>query len=412
MSEVLQGKTRVGDFVHETQGTASAQGFKCISRLWYPQTQALSDGIDQLLNDARGRDDILCPIKHMGMGLNDDEKFVLEYVDGREFIPTEHAFRQLATWCKVSHQFVKNMTNPVLKQNGDVDYQRDRRDAETLLEVLRNGYRRIDPDKEFRFRTYNDGTLRAMLSDRYSIIDNVWYLETLAELFKEIGGDEPRLSHWRGDADTLYGNVLIPDTCRADQDSDYGGMLSISNCEIGIRRLSQFPSVFRAICMNGCIWDQEKGEKISKVHRGEIDLKDLRFDIATNLNEQIPLLAEGVARFLALKDKVVSPSVQLTNVLAMIAYENKLSFGTTGQAAEVAQQFLDFEADNSNLFGIVNAITRAGQKYSPAEWVRFDAIAGSLMNYTDNQWEKLQARAKAIDPKIYDKVYGIVSASA
>lgn len=408
MADVLVGKTQDGAGIIASQG--AAQGFKCVSRLWYPKTKALSAGIDQLLDDARSRDDILCPVKHMGMGLNADNQLILEYVDGREFTPTEHAFKQLATWCNVSHQFVKDMTNPVRKQNGNVDYERDQRDAETLLRVFQNGYRRIEPDKEFRFRTYGDGTLRAMLSDRYAIINNVWYLETLAELFKEIGGDEPRLSHWRGDADTLYGNVLLPDTCRADKDSDYGGMLSISNCEIGIRRLSQFPSVFRAICMNGCIWDQEKGEKISKVHRGEINLNELRADIANNLNDQIPLLTDGVARFLALRDKVVDKAVKLSNVFAMIAYENKLSFGQNGQAAKVVSMFTEHEADNRNLFGIVGAITRAGQEYGPAEWVRFDVLAGSLMNYTDNQWTALQARAKAIDPKVYDKVYGIVAA--
>ena len=406
MSNVLQGQTQTGAGVIASQG--AAQGFKCVSRLWYPQTQALSDGINQLLEDARSRDDILCPVKHMGMGLNDDNQLVLEYVDGREFVPTEHAFKQIATWCGVSHQFIKDMTNPFVA-GGKIKYERDRRDAETLLEVFKNGYRRIESDKEFRFRTYGDGTLRAMLSDRYAVINNVWYLETLAELFKEIGGDEPRLSHWRGDADTLYGNVLIPDTCRADQDSDYGGMISISNCEIGIRRLSQFPSVFRAICMNGCIWDQEKGEKISKVHRGEINLNELRVEIANNLNDQIPLLADGVARFLALKDKVVDKAVKLSNVFAMIAYENKLSFGQNGQAAKVASMFSEHEAGNRNLFGIVSAITRAGQEYDPAEWVRFDGLAGSLMNYSDNQWNALQARAKAIDPKTYDKVFGIVA---
>jgi hypothetical protein len=407
MSEVLVGKTRVGDFVHSSQGTAGEQGFKCVSRLWYPKTKPLSEGIDQLVNDARSREDLLCPAKHMGMGINDDGKFVLEYIDGREFVPTPHAFRQLATWCKVSHQFIKDMTNPVRKQNGEIEYERDARDNETLLQVMRNGYRRLEAEKAFRFRTYTDGTLRAVLSDRYAIINNVWYLETLAELFREIGGDEPRLSHWRGDADTLYGNILIPDTCRADKDSDYGGMISVSQCEIGIRRLSQFPSIFRAICMNGCIWDQEQGTSIHKVHRGEIDLNDLRQAICDNIHSQIPLMAEGVAKFLALKDKVVAKDVKLANIIAVIANEHKLSYGQKGQAANVATKFLDFEMENENLFGLVNAITRAGQDYEPAEWVRLDSVAGSLMNMSDSGWDKLQARARAIDPKLYAKVYGI-----
>jgi hypothetical protein len=410
MSEVLKGVSRSGDFVHAGQTMSAKQGFKCVSRLWYDKTQSMSDGIDQVIDIAKQRDDILCPVKHMGIGLNDAGKLILEYVDGREFVPTEHAYKQLATWCGVSHQFVKDMSNPVLAQNGKVKYERDQRDAETLLNVFQNGYRRIEPSKEFRFRTYSDGTLRAMLSDRYAIINNVWYLETLAELFKEIGGDEPRLSHWKGDADTLFGNVLIPDTCREEKDSDYGGMISISNCEIGIRRLSQFPSVFRAICMNGCIWDQLSGSKINKVHRGEINLKELRMDICDNINAQIPLMAEGVAKFLALKDKVVDKTIKMSNIFAMIAYENALSFGANGQAKNMVKIFNEHESDNRNLFGIVNAMTRMGQQYDNSEWVRLDTVAGNLMNLSDGQWENLQARAKAMEPKTYNKVFGVVAA--
>jgi hypothetical protein len=248
------------------------------------------------------------------------------------------------------------------------------------------------------------------LSDRYTPINNVWYLETVAELFKEIGGDEPRLSHWKGDADTLYGNILIPDTCRAEDDSDYGGMISVSNCEIGIRRLSQFPSIFRAICMNGCIWDQLSGTKVNRVHRGEINLNELRIDIATNINDQIPLISAGVSRFLALRDMSIEKDVQLSNIFALIATENAMSFGQNGQAATLVNQYLAHEASNRNLFGVVNAITRSAQLYSNAEWVRFDEVAGKYMGLTEGQWETFKARAKAMDTKVHDKVFGVVAA--
>lgn len=410
MSNVLQGQTRQGDFVHQTQGTAVEQGFKCVSRGWFPQTKPISTGIDQLLDDARKREDFLCPMKHMVIGVNDAGQLVLEYLDGREFTFTEHALNQFSLIANVPITFTNAMTNPVVTPNGKIKFERDSGDMQTLVNVFKNGLRHNDPDKEYRFRTYTDGTLRAVLSSKYAIVNNVWYLETLAELFKQIGGDEPRLSHWRGDADTIYGNILIPDTCRADKDSDYGGMISVSNCEIGIRRLSQFPSIFRAICMNGCIWDRVSGININKVHRGAIDLNDLRTRIATNIHTQIPLLDEGVKKFLALRDMVVAKDVQFSNIFAMIAKENQMTFGATGQAATMVKQYLDHEQDNRNLFGIVNAITRTGQLYSPAEWVRFDSIAGKYMGITKGQWEGLQMRAKGMDKKDHDKVFGLVAA--
>ena len=405
----LVGKSRDGDIIHETLEMAKSKGFKCVARYWYDQTTPISDGIDQLEDDARKREDILCPMKHMGLGLNADEEFVLEHIDGREFRPTEHAFRQLASWSYVPHSLLKAYTQPVYGQNGKVKFERDRQDKHTLIKVFQNGIRRVENDKIFRFRTYTDGALRAVLSDKYAVINNVWYLEILADLFKEMGVDEPRLSHWKGDADTIYGNILIPDTCREEDDSDYGGMISVSNCEIGIRRLSQFPSIFRAICMNGCIWDQNSGTKINQVHRGEIDLNDLRKNIALNIHDQIPLISAGIERFLAMKDRKIDKTVNLGNIFAAIAVENAMSFGQKGQAATMVQQYIAHEANDRNAFGIVGAITRTGQLYTPAEWVRFDEIAGRIMNYSDKEWSGFVRRADAIDTKTYNKVYGVVA---
>lgn len=405
----LEGITRNGDVIHETLEMAKSVGFKCVARYWYDQTQSLSDGIDQLENDARKREDIMCPMKHMGLGINSVGDYVLEHIDGREFRPTDHAFRQLATWSYVPHTLLKAYTSPIMNQNGTVKFERDEKDKDTLVRVFQNGMRRIEQDKEFRFRTYTDGTLRAVLSDRYAIINNVWYLETLANLFKEMGGDEPRLSHWKGDADTLYGNMLIPDTCREENDSDYGGMISLSNCEIGIRRLSQFPSIFRAICMNGCIWDQNSGSKINQVHRGELDLNDLRERIALNIHDQIPLISAGIDRFLAMKNMTIDKSVNLGNIFALIASENAMSPGQNGQASELVKQYLAHESDNRNAFGVVNAITRTAQLYTPTEWVRFDEIAGKIMNYSTNQWDNFVSRAKVMDQKVYDRMFGVVA---
>jgi hypothetical protein len=403
----LELQSRNGDVIHNTLEMAKSVGYKCVARYWYDQTMPLSEGIDKISDDVRGRDDILCPIKHMGMGINSNNELVLEYIDGREFAPTPHAINQLASWCGVSRQFVKDMSKAVLNQNGTVKYERDQRDREVLLSVLQNGYRRIDPDKEFRFRTHSNKTLRAVLSKDYAIIDNVWYLETLANLFKTIGGDEPRLSHWKGDGDTIYGNLLIADTCREEDDSDYGGMISMSNCEIGTRRLSQTPSVFRAICMNGCIWDQNTGTLINKVHRGNIDLKQLRDNIAINIHSQIPLMQEGIDKFLKTKDNLIDKDVQLSKVFALIATENAMS---VTQANELVDQFIAHEANNTNMFGLLGAITRAGQKFSNTDWVKFDQIAGNMMNYSPNQWNSFNARAKAMDQKIHDKAFGIVTA--
>lgn len=400
MTNELRPTGNDGDIVHNHQTMASKQGHSCVSELWYQKTMSIDDGIEKINNAKRQREDIECPVKDMQWRLNDEKQLVLEYIDGREFLPTEHALRQAATWCGgLSHAFVKQMTNPVLKQNGKVDYNRDEGDAETLLRAFLNGFRRIERDKKFRFRTYKDGTLRAWLSDRYSPIDNVWYLEQIKNLL----GDNARLSHWRGNADTIYGNILIPDTVRKANDSDYGGMISPGNCEVGIRRFEQYPSVFRAICMNGCIWDQSKGNIISQVHKGNIDLTKLRVKIFDNINKQIPLMGVAVDNFLAKQQLKVSDADSLVAILAQVAKDNSM---TKKQSRKVVEQFNKFESESRNLFGIINAVTRAGQEFENEDWLKYDMAAGKMMNWDANQWERHKNKAKNLVKEDIEKVFG------
>lgn len=380
---------------------------------WYKNTISIDEGIEKINDEKRTRDDIMCPLKHMKLGIDTDSQIIMEYIDGREFAPTLHALKQMATWMNVSHAFLKAYTNPVLNQNHSVKFERDTQDTEILLSVFRNGIRdkRVDPEKPFRFRTYTDGTLRAMLSDRYAIIDNTWYLDSLRNTFNQIGCDEPRLMKWLGDADTIYGNMLLPDTITNEPDSDYGGMISISNCEIGRRRLSLTPSIFRSLCTNGMIFGQQNGTKYSRVHRGNVDFKTLVSDINANIANQIPTIAAGLKKFTESKTMDFAKGVSPSNIIAQLGIDHNLTQGKNGQIVTVGSEFATHEKANTNLFGLINAVTRAGQNYSNDVWVRMDEIGGSLAFMDQNDWNTFNVRAKAMDTKTRDKAFGYVVAS-
>jgi hypothetical protein len=404
-NEKLVGVGRTGDFVHNSQEMAKSQGFKNVSKLWWDKTVPLSAGIDKFVDSAKRREDIECKLSDMQPMVNADGRFVLEYVDGREFVPTQHAL------CHIFTQLARTPIGFAKWISEDVDvpgfkYKRDRLDNETLYTVVKNSYRRIDKNKVYKFRTYNDGTLRAMFTARYTYINNVWYLETLEKLFKEIGGVEPRLSHYdRCTDDTIYGNILIPDSVREDSDGDYGGMISVSNCEIGKRVLSQYPSLFRAICMNGCIWDQAKGNIIKQVHKGEIDYADLTQRIVANIHKQIPLINDAVERFLKTKEMKIG-KVSLANVFAQIGLDNKL---TPKINRQIVTEFTTHEADNANMFGVINSITRAGQHkdFNQDIWVDMDNIGGSIMMMNANRWENFLTRANALSKEQIEEAYGV-----
>jgi hypothetical protein len=390
-----------GGFVRTLQGQTGT-GFQKgthVHKDWYAKTQSYDEGMEVLERGVAEREDVMVPRGEINPGVNLQGEFVMQLADGREFKPTQHAVNQFGVATFTSTFYLNSLIENPTKNNGQERFQRDEQDADTLVAVCENALRRVDADKNFRLRTYQDGTLRAFLTEKYAPIDNRWYLEQLSNILP--GG---RLSHWRGDADTIFGNVLLPDTIidyGQDDDSDYGGMLSIGNCEIGKRRISQMPSIFRSICLNGCIWGQTKGKGISKVHRGTINLEGLAADIRQNIEAQLPLLPDGIERFLGIKIHT-SDEVPMKNLVGAICSDRRLG---KKESTEVLTQWVKHERTDRNLFGIVNAITRAGQTFDNTGWVKFDELGGSLLNMTDNRWDALKKRADTYTEKEIEAVF-------
>lgn len=402
--EKLTSTSRAGDFVHANQAMAEEEGFRNVSRKWLDTTISIDDGLELIEKDRAKTIDIYATIKDFSI-ITDENRVFFEYKDGRRFAPTEHAWSQIGTRCEIGTTIIqKLLTNP-LTLKGEVRYERDENDARTLKTLLENFIRRFDQEKTFLFRTRGE-FLRAMLTDRFAILDNRWYLETLRERIPE-----GRLSHLKGDSDTIYSNLLIPDTIREEEDSDYGGMLSIGNSEIGERRLSSWPSIFRAICQNGCIHGAKRGVALSYVHRGiNINYEELKAKIYENLEKQIPLLPMGIDMLLHTKQLKWRGSVE--PLFAEIYLQNKLSKQQaksllTGFDNEIVST--GTKQDVRSLFGIIQAITRAGQfdNVTPADWVRFDEIGGSLAEFTEPQWDAFCKRAGSLSSEEVDNIFAV-----
>lgn len=398
MSEVNLATASVGNsgnFVHQSQTMAAQQGFKTVSKTWYDKTINFDDAIAKLANHKGQRVDFKQEINSVKVDSNGGLKL---NINGVEYVPTEHALKQMCLWMDVPQTMVNHYLQPKTVNN-KVKYNRDSKDLELLKEAFNLGISRVDKKKQFLFRTYTDKTLRAMLTLDYRAIDNTWYLELLKELMPQ-----GRVSHFNfSDADTLYFNVLIPDSM-VDVDGDMlGFMISSGNCEIGTRRLSQYPSVFRAICMNGCIWDQVKGANISQVHRGKISLNDLRDRITKNIESQIPLAEEAIKRFANTKQK--NFDIAAASIIAQVSLDNKLN---TKHAMRILTEYNTHEKEHKTLYGIVNAITRAGQVFDRETWLDFDNMAGRLIGLSDSAWSSLQTKAKLLDKEEYKEIYGLV----
>jgi hypothetical protein len=390
-SDVTEGSF-VRSLVGHT-GTGFAENTH-VHKDWWAKTESYDTVMEKTQTAIDNREDVMVKAGQVVCTVNND---VMQFTtaDGRSFTPTDHCLEQFSIRTKVP-------SSSVMRELRKIDGY-DEQDADLMARLGNNALRRIDPDKEFRIRTYTDGTARAFVTDKYAPIDNRWYLETLREFLPE-----GRFSHWRGDEDTIYGNILLPDSIMdygQDDDTDYGGMVSVGNCEIGKRRITQTPSLFRAICMNGCIWGQTKGKDISKVHRGKIDLDSLKVLIAENIEYQLSILPDGIRKFLDTRTQSLNDA-NVKGVIAAVATDYKL---TKKQATESLEQYLAHETHEQNMFGVINAITRAGQVFDNDSWVRLDEVGGMLMDTSASRWTNILARAKTYTDKDFEKVYALTA---
>lgn len=401
----LQGVGTDGDFVRETQGVADDKGFGNVSKAWYPKTKSYDEGFDQLESERGHRQDYLIAADSIEFEIRDVDDTVQcgIVIEDEFFVPTNHALTQMTSkLCEGKGTgFVRNLRENVYSAKDEVKIQRDREDAEVVEHILTNGLRRIDGDTNYKVRTYDDGTMRAFVSEKYAEVDNRWFLNQVKDVIP--GG---RLSHWRGDADTIWGNVLIPDTIREEDDSDYGGMVSISNCEIGKRNVKSLPSLFRAICMNGCIWSQTKGQEIKVRHVGEIDLDQLSIQLHDNIEAQIPLIPQGIERLLGIR-AMGTDGIPMRNVIAAVAATNREvdKRGATAILEAWVTEESKIAPVERSLFDVVNSVTRAGQYFDNQTWVKFDELGGRLINSTEKQWESLKRRAEDMEDDDFVRIF-------
>jgi len=394
----IEGKGNQGQFVHANQDMASKQGFGNVSKLWYDKTISYDEGMELLEHDRGHRQDYLVTRGQMQFDVRPVDgriRFGVE-IDDQFYVPTDHALKLMVSKsCNGKGTgFVKSLVDNLYDAKENVKIERDMQDAQTVLTIIRNGIRRTPVDTKFKVRCHDGGTMRAFLSEKYAEVDNRWYLDQIKKIVPA-----GRLSHWRGDSDTIFGNVLIPDTIREEDDSDYGGMVSIGNCEIGKRNVMSLPSLFRAICMNGCIWDQTEGFEIKVRHIGEIDLDALSVKIRDNIEKQIPLIPMGIERLLGIRAKGTD-GIPVKNLIAATAQTHKVD--KRGASAILTAWVADeskIAPEERSLFDIVNSVTRAGQSLDNKSWVDYDKLGGVLMNYNDRQWTKLKTLAEGYDDK-------------
>ena len=265
--------------------------------------------------------------------------------------------------------------------------------------------------REFRVRTRHDDdgntVARAVVSERYGVIDNAQAMEILINALPSSSDLKDILaSHVFNDGDDMFGNLLLPDMMKSEPDSDYGVGIAFRNSEIRNATFKVSPFLFRAICLNGMIWGRQNSEiKVNQRHMGKIDLNELQTQVTravavalTQGNDLLTLLGH-------------SKQVEVKNVeqtIAQLSRDNKL---TIMQGKLWHKGYLDSlhetagHQHDKTAFGIVNGLTRSAQEYTGSTREQMETLASSILSPAidsdlqaiSKRWGLISERAKALD---------------
>lgn len=322
-----------------------------------------------------------------------DGKFHILDNGARKFYkPTTHMINQLAQKTKWG-----SYTLQKLYKSDNVRHHEIFRD---LVDMSFND--EFGGDYLFRFNDRDD-TCRAFLSDRYAIIDNNWVLDNVQKFLPK--DCEAAVAKDKSGEDFINFMVVVPSSLTSHDDSDYSGLIKVTNSEIGTHRLSISAGVFRTICSNGAIgWVDH--ESISVVHRGRVDLELLGNHIESAISKHIEAMPNMISQLLGTK-KMAWDGASMTPLFATVAQSYKLS----KQEIESVHTAWGVERNETpgyakTLFGVINSLTRGSQRLGEASWDKLNAIGGELAEYQDADWRGLSTMAKSMTSKKVEEVLG------
>ena len=264
--------------------------------------------------------------------------------------------------------------------------------------------------RTFNVRIRHDGegnnVVRAIVSERYGVIDNSEAMEMVANALPSL--NDALASHLFNDGDDIYGNILLPDYMKSEPDSDYGVGIAFKNSEIRNSTFKISPFLFRAICLNGMIWGRMNSEiSVDQRHMGKIDLDSLQVKVTqaikvalTQGNDMLTLL--GYAKQVKVTDPV--------SVIAQLARDEKM---TIEQGKLWHKGYLDSlherhgDVHEKTAFGIINGLTRSAQDYTGASREEMETLASKILapaidsslQEISKRWGLIDARANQLEEK-------------
>lgn len=222
--------------------------------------------------------------------------------------------------------------------------------------------------ERWRLRAKDD-TLRAVVSDRYSPLDN-------AVLWEQLKNQVPQgyRVDWFGlSNESLHLRLVDLERCREVLPGDDLSIgIHVANSEVGGRALSVEALVYRLVCTNGLI--RRVGGK-SLLRQRHIHISTLRLEAA--LAEATHRALEEAEGFLnLLKAATLTPIADVDGAIEQLGSRWMLSQGT--QEAVKAALLRENPAQQETLYGLINAFTYTAQAMPDEARYDLEVLAGHL----------------------------------
>jgi hypothetical protein len=378
-------------------GLQSSASHRHVAKQWQAKCTPLADFIETVKSQSTNKVDVIKPESEIRL------KDVETLIDGTPL--TDSGINSLRMFTDIPSSMVNFLKER--EYNDDlvkfVNADLDRRESDW------NNKGKEKRSFNVRIRHDDDGNdvIRAIVSERYGVIDNNEAMEMVANALPSL--NDALASHLFNDGDDIYGNILLPDYMKSEPDSDYGVGIAFKNSEIRNSTFKISPFLFRAICLNGMIWGRMNSEiNVNQRHMGKIDLGDLQLQVTqaikvalTQGNDMLTLL--GYAKQVKVKNPVA--------VIAQLARDEKM---TIEQGKLWHKGYLDSlherhgDVHEKSAFGIINGLTRSAQDYTGATREEMETLASKILapsidsslEEISKRWGLIDARANQMEEKV------------
>lgn len=248
---------------------------------------------------------------------------------------------------------------------------------------------KLASDHKPKLLRLRNNSVRAVLSDRYSVLNN---MDVVNHLLNKLGPDkEVMRCTVRNDVLNLNLRVNDKQTKLPDGTVAFPTVL-VQNGETGTHQMKCMEGTFRLICTNGLII----GDITAKYHARHIGRNNGKF--WTALEGGLREGYNGSADFMAYAfDKRMSDSDSMRGTLVSIAAEYDIGAEDTSNIFQTWRNY----SQERNLFGVVDAVTRYAQRTADPE--ALDMTAGSIIRMGIVPWEAHNLRGRNLPADIAKK---------